>query len=92
MLVRIPGLLRSYTADAATVDVDAQAIAPDARLDDVLRALDRRYPGMRFRIIDEQDHVRAHIKLFVDGELVRALSTEVGAARELMIVGARSGG
>jgi hypothetical protein len=87
MIVRIPGLLRSYTAGGEAVELPAPATLGDA-----LRALDARYPGLRFRIIDEQDSVRPHIKLFVDGELVRDLTASVPAARELMIVGALSGG
>ena len=96
MIVRIPGLLRSYTAGAATVEVTASVAKPDASpsasVDGVLRELDRRFPGLRFRIIDEQAAVRPHIKLFVDGLLVRDLAHPVNAAAELMIVGALSGG
>ena len=86
--VRIPGLLRSYTAGAAEVALDGEL----GTLDDALRALDRRYPGLRFRIVDEQDRVRQHIKLFVDAALVRDLTASVTGASELMIVGALSGG
>ncbi len=50
------------------------------------------FPGFRFRIVDEQDAVRPHIKLFVDGVLVRDLAAPRRPARELMIVGALSGG
>ena len=87
MIVRIPGLLRSYTAGAATV-----ALPKHATLDGALRDLDARFPGMRFRIIDEQNAIRPHIKLFVDGELARDLAAATGSSRELMIVGALSGG
>jgi molybdopterin converting factor small subunit len=88
--VRIPGLLRSYTAGAAEVRVEL--VEGGATLAHALAALDARYPGMRFRIIDEQNAVRPHIKLFVDGTLARDLSTPVRADGELMIVGALSGG
>jgi molybdopterin synthase sulfur carrier subunit len=88
--VRIPGLLRSYTAGAPEVRVEFAASG--ATLGGVLAALDASYPGMRFRIIDEQDAVRPHIKLFVDGTLARDLSTPMRANGELMIVGALSGG
>lgn len=88
--VRIPGLLRSYTAGAEEVRVEVAA--GGATLAAVLAALEARYPGMRFRIIDEQGAVRPHIKLFVDAALVRDLSTPVPANGELMIVGALSGG
>lgn len=89
LVVRIPGLLRSYTAGAASVSVPTHDATT---VDDVLRELDARYPGFRFRIIDEQQNVRRHIKVFTDTELVHDLSTGVNGAREMMIVGALSGG
>ena len=87
MIVRIPGLLRSYTGGATVVELPVPATLGDA-----LRELDSRYAGFRFRIIDEQDAVRPHIKLFVDGVIARDLSARISAAQELMIVGALSGG
>lgn len=87
MIVRIPGLLRSYTAGA-----DAVEIADCATVADALAALDARFPGLRFRIVDEQGAIRPHIKLFVDGGLARHLAAPAGGGRELMIVGALSGG
>jgi len=87
MIVRIPGLLRSYTGGAASVEVAAASTLAEA-----LAGLDTRFPGLRFRIVDEQDAVRPHIKLFVDGELARHLAAPIAGCRELMIVGALSGG
>ena len=87
MIVRIPGLLRSYTKGVDTVEV-----ATAATLGDVLNTLDARFPGLRFRIVDEQSAIRPHIKLFVDGVLARNLSAPLASAGELMIVGALSGG
>jgi molybdopterin converting factor small subunit len=87
MIVRIPSLLRSYTEGAESVEI------PDAAaLGETLVALDARFPGIRFRVVDEQGAIRPHIKMFVDGELARGLGAPVHAARELMIVGALSGG
>ena len=87
MIVRIPGLLRSYTGGVDTVEM-----ATADTLADVLAALDARYPGLRFRIIDEQSAIRPHIKVFVDGVIAKHLATPVAASRELMIIGALSGG
>jgi sulfur-carrier protein len=87
LTVRVPGLLRSYTAGAATVELPRCA-----SLAETMRALDSRFPGIRFRIVDEQDALRPHIKFFVDGTLVRDLAAPMAAAHELMIVGALSGG
>ncbi len=90
MIVRIPGLLRSYTAGAESVAVELDEAS--ATLADALAILDARFPGMRFRIIDEQGAIRPHIKLFVDGVLARRPADRVAPDAELMIVGALSGG
>jgi sulfur-carrier protein len=87
VIVRIPGLLRSYTSGAEAVPLPSHRTLDDALLD-----LDARFPGLRFRIVDEQRAIRPHIKLFVDGELSRHLDAPVAGAAELMIVGALSGG
>lgn len=87
MIVRIPGLLRSYTQGVETVEV-----AATGTLGEALSALDARFPGLRFRIVDEQAAIRPHIKLFVDGVLARNLSLPMARTAELMIVGALSGG
>jgi len=92
--VLIPSQLWSYTADAKQVDIsivqpEAQS---DATLANALAELDRRFPGLRFRIIDEQGKIRPHIKLFVNGELARDLAVALSARSEVMIVGALSGG
>ena len=92
--VRIPGLLRSYTAGAECVEIEVPVAAGGGqpRLADGLAALDTRFPGLRFRIIDEQGNIRPHIKLFVDGAQSRHLGAPLPAGAELMIVGALSGG
>ena len=90
MQIRIPGLLRSYTKGAESVTLDLPA--PSATLADALAEIDRRFPGFRFRIVDEQGAIRPHIKIFIDGVLARDLSTVARPAAELMIVGALSGG
>ena len=86
MRVLIPNPLRSYTGDAACVT------AAGSTLGELTRDLDRRYPGMRFRVIDEQGQVRRHIRFFVNGVQSFDLSTPVADADEVMIVCALSGG
>jgi sulfur-carrier protein len=90
MQVRIPGLLRSYTDGAATVALDLRGSAPTVA--DALADLDMRFPGFRFRIVDEQQAIRPHIKIFLDGELARNLAAVARPDSEIMIVGALSGG
>jgi molybdopterin converting factor small subunit len=85
MKVRIPSALRSYTEHG-------EAEGSGATLGAVLADLDRRYAGIRFRMIDEQDRIRRHIRIFVNGEQVRDLSRPLRAADEVVIVQALSGG
>jgi molybdopterin converting factor small subunit len=59
---------------------------------ELLHDLDRRYPGIRFRVIDEQDAIRPHIKLFVNRTQVRGLDVALGAGDEVLVVAALSGG
>ncbi|MEO8536761.1 MAG: MoaD/ThiS family protein [Betaproteobacteria bacterium] len=91
--VRIPSPLRSYTG-AADVRVAVPVLAPELppTIRGVLAALDLNFPGIRFRIIDEQGRVRPHIKLFVGRDATRDLSTPIPAGDPLMIVAALSGG
>ena len=93
MRVRVPTVLQSYTG-GAEVFVAVPVLAPELppTLGGVLAALDGSYPGIRFRMIDEQGAVRPHIKLFVDQALTRSLNTSIPAGATVMIVGALSGG
>jgi sulfur-carrier protein len=86
MRVLIPGPLRSYTADATVVGAEGPTLAG------VLADLDRRYRGIRFRIVDEQGQIRRHIKFFVNGMQAPDLNIALGEADEVMIVCALSGG
>lgn len=85
MQVLIPSSLYSYTVHGR-VDADGATLA--AVIDD----LDRRYPGIRFRMVDEQGRIRRHIRFFHDGRMVGDLAQELRADRELCIVQALSGG
>ncbi len=83
--VLIASPLRSYTgAD----EVDALG----ATLGELLDDLDARYPGIRFRMIDEQDQVRKHIRFFINGEPVKNLEHPVRETDDVWIVQALSGG
>jgi len=86
MRVLIPNPLRSYTRDAPVVS------ASGSTLGELTRELDRLYPGMRFRVIDEQGHIRRHIRFFVSGTQSMDLSAPLREDDEVMIVCALSGG
>lgn len=85
MRVLIPTSLQSYTK-AARVE------ATGATLGDLLADLDRRYPGFRFRMVDEQDRLRPHMRVFVNGHAILALAHAIQADDDVAIVQALSGG
>ena len=85
MRILIPSALQSYTG-ASWVQAEGETVA--AVLDD----LDQRYPGIRFRMIDEQGQIRRHIRFFHHQEMVFDLATPLTPDTELMIVQALSGG
>ena len=85
MQVLIPTSLRSYTGRSK---VDANG----ATLGEVLADLDRRYPGLRLRMVDEQDRMRPHMRVFVNGKAIHDLAQPVRADDDVSIVQALSGG
>jgi len=85
MKVLIPTPLRSYTR-AGEVE------ATGATLAELLGDLERRYPGLRFRVIDEQERMRPHIRFFVNGEQVFDLARPLRPEDSVQVVQALSGG
>lgn len=85
MKVLIPSALRSYTEKG-------EAEARGATLADVLIDLERQYPGIRFRMVDEQDRIRRNIRVFVNGRQITDLSQPLRETDEVVIVQALSGG
>ena len=83
--VLIPSPLLSYTGKK---DVEAEG----ATLAELLADLDRRYPGLRFRVIDEQDRMRPHMRFFVNGEQVFDMARPLVPSDSIQIVQALSGG
>ena len=83
--VYIPSPLRSYT-------LKSEVEAGGRTLGDLLSDLDRRYPGLRFRIINEQDGIREHIKIFINQEQTHDLAAPVRSDDVVQILCALSGG
>jgi molybdopterin synthase sulfur carrier subunit len=84
--VLIPSQLHAYSGGASRVEAAGASIAE--ALDD----LDRRFPGIRFRVIDEQDRIRPHMRLFVGQTAARDIRVPLSDGDELLIFGALSGG
>jgi molybdopterin synthase sulfur carrier subunit len=85
MRVLIPSALRSYTP---TAHVEAEGETLDALFAD----LDRRYPGLRFRVVDEQNQLRPNLRVFVNGVGVRDLRQALRPQDDVALVLALSGG
>jgi len=85
MKVLIPGALRSYTRES---HVEAVGPTLDALFDD----LEARYPGLRFRVVDEQGLLRPNMRVFVNGIGVRELRHALKPEDFVAIVLALSGG
>jgi molybdopterin synthase sulfur carrier subunit len=85
MKVLIPSPLRSYT-----VEKEVSAVGPT--LEELLADLDRQFPGIRFRVVDEQRRLRPHMRFFVNGEQVFELAHALQPGDSIQIVQALSGG
>lgn len=85
MKVGIPTPLFSYT-------LEREVEATGATLAELLADLDVQYPGLRFRIIDEQGMMRSHMRFFVNGEQVFDVSCALRPTDTVQIVQALSGG
>ena len=86
MRVFIPTPLRSYTDGRAEVDGAGVTVA------ELLDHLNTAFPGIRFRMIDEQDRIRRHMRIFVNREAVRDLNAPLRPTDEVQILQALSGG
>ena len=84
--VLIPSQLTAYTEGATRVQAEGSTV--EAALDD----LDRRFPGLKFRVVDEQDRIRRHMRIFVGQDETRDVRRPLAPGDELMIFGALSGG
>ncbi|NLG98833.1 MAG: MoaD/ThiS family protein [Chloroflexi bacterium] len=85
MRVMIPTQLRSYT-QAAEIQAEGSTLA------ELLLDLDRQYPGIRFRMVNEQDAIREHIHIFVNRDTASSLDTRLQPDDVVRIIGALSGG
>jgi molybdopterin converting factor small subunit len=84
--VRLAALLHSYTGGSRITEVEASTVG------EAILSLDRRFPGLAFRVVDEQGQIRPHMNIFLGEEKVVDLTTPVTGSAEIYIVGALSGG
>ena len=86
MKVYVPAPLRLYTGKISPVEADGTTLA------ELFDDLERQFAGIRFRVINEQDRVRDHIKIFVNREIVSDLSFRLQSHDSVRISMALSGG
>jgi len=84
--VYVDGPLRRYTGGAATVSAEG------AIVQQILTDLYRRFPGMRFRMIDEQRRDRSPMRIFIDTREAPDLQQAVRPQQPVHVLCAVSGG
>ena len=89
LIVRIPTPLRAVTKGAAEVQATGGTVAA------VIQDLERQYPGLRERLVDESGELRRFINIYVNEEDIRFLDgakTALKDADQVSIVPAIAGG
>ena len=89
VLVRVPTPLRSLTKGNAEVQAKGDTVA------DVVDDLDRQFPGLRERLVDDSGELRRFINVYVNGEDIRFLQAKTTTLKdgdEVSIVPAIAGG
>ena len=84
--IRIPSLLRSYTSNLKYVEVDGKTV------NEVFTNLDKKFPGIKFRFMDEKNQVRPHMRVYLNQILLEDLNKEVNSTDEIFITQSLSGG
>lgn len=89
VLVRIPTPLRAMTKGSGEVHATAETVA------DLIEDLERQYPGLRERLVEESGEIRRFINIYVNQEDIRFLQgakTALKQGDEVSIVPAIAGG
>jgi molybdopterin synthase sulfur carrier subunit len=87
--VKVPTPLRKFTAGSETVSGTGATVGA------LVEDLEKKYPGIRERICDEQGRVRRFVNLYLNGDDIRflqQLETKVKDGDEISIVPAIAGG
>ncbi len=85
-MVRIPTPLRRLTGGQAKVQVNGGSIA------ELVTSLDKNYPGIKDRLVDETGDIKRFVNIFVNGEAAPSIGLAVRPDDEISIIMALSGG
>ena len=89
VLVRIPTPLRSLTKGAAEVQADAATVT------DLIEVLERQFPGLKERLVEDGGELRRFVNIYINQEDIRFLqgaTTTLKQGDEVSIVPAIAGG
>jgi molybdopterin converting factor small subunit len=94
MRFHLPSALRRWAGGNELIEL---SVPLDVRMTvgEAILLLGRDYPAIRQRVLDDQNNIRRHVNVFIDGENVRytqGVSTQVTNDSEVWIYPALSGG
>ncbi|MCF2529404.1 MoaD/ThiS family protein [Yinghuangia soli] len=87
--VRIPTILRTYTGGAAEVSADGATLA------EVIESLEKSYPGIAARVLDDTGKLRRFVNVYVNDDDVRfaeGLATATPDGGNVSVIPAVAGG
>ncbi len=87
--VRVPSPLRKFTAGSDQVPASGDSVRA------VIEDLERRHPGIRERLLDEQGELRRFVNVYLNGDDIRfldRLNSKVNDGDDISIVPAIAGG
>jgi MoaD family protein len=91
IVFHVPAYLRTHADGRKQISIGV----PGRTVGEALAALWEKYPGLRDRVVTEQNEVRQHLNIFVGADNIRdlrGLGSEVTDGCEITIVPAVSGG
>lgn len=87
--VRLPGSLRDAVGGTTKI------AASGSTLEEVITDIERRYPGFRALIVDDQGRIKTYVNVYIGTEDARAqggLGAAVHDGSEVMLIPAMAGG
>ncbi|HET7152258.1 MAG TPA: MoaD/ThiS family protein [Candidatus Kapabacteria bacterium] len=86
MKVYLSTHLRGYAHERSQIEANGATLA------EALADMERQFPGIRQHIINEQDEIRQHMKIFINQDQEKNLNSSLKPGDAIHIIGALSGG
>ena len=87
--VRLPGALRDATGGQTKIEATGRTLS------DVITDIDRRHPGFRGRVLDEDGLIRTYVNVYIGDDDARSkggTDAVVPEGSEVMVIPAMAGG